>query len=142
MVWETVGRAGEGGARREKWWREGKGTARSPVTSFLRRDILDSLRARTMARSKEATRGAMTGLYDIGLSVREIDGQLGVPKSTVQRWTSRYPVGQLLTDRPRPGRNRVTTPEQVAQMVDMCTNAPLTKRDAMGMIEEVSFHKA
>jgi len=55
-----------------------------------------------MARSKEAIRGAMAGLHDTGLSVREIGGELGVPKSSVQRWTSRYAVSQPLTDRPRP----------------------------------------
>lgn len=87
---------------------------------------------------KVALRGRIVGLFQGGLSIREISRQVGVSPSTVLKWTARHENGEPLTDKPRSGRPRSTTLEEDLQMVNAAILNPISKRGATGISEEVS----
>ncbi|KAK3879568.1 hypothetical protein Pcinc_015855 [Petrolisthes cinctipes] len=59
-------------------------------------------------------RGMVIGRYHAGKSYSQISREMGLSRNTVKAWVRRYEEEGHVRTRPRPGRPRVTTPQQDA----------------------------
>ncbi|KAK3875785.1 hypothetical protein Pcinc_015859 [Petrolisthes cinctipes] len=59
-------------------------------------------------------RGMVIGRYHAGQSYSQISREMGLSRNTVKAWVRRYEEEGHVRTRPRPGRPRVTTPQQDA----------------------------
>lgn len=71
-------------------------------------------------------RGKIVGLREAGLSTREISTQLGISRSTVQRWIHRWEESGNLLDRERGKPPRKTTREQDERILQAAEDNPIT----------------
>ena len=78
-----------------------------------------------------ALRGRIVGLHESGLSARAIAQQLGIARSTVQRWLRRWEESADLTDHRRGRPARKTTPEEDRQICQAADENPFTNAVAI-----------
>ena len=65
-----------------------------------------------MPRLSQEARNQAIGMIRAGMTMRAVAGLFNVDKNTVDRLVQRHRVSGSVTDRPRSGRPRVTTPAQ------------------------------
>lgn len=71
-------------------------------------------------------RGRIIGLWEAGCTSRAIAEELGLHRSTVYKWISRWQEEGSVSTKPRSGRPKVTTPEQDEAIVERVRERPLT----------------
>ncbi|KAK3887591.1 hypothetical protein Pcinc_008295 [Petrolisthes cinctipes] len=71
-------------------------------------------------------RGQIIGRYKAGQSLSQISREMGLSRNTVKLWVQRYEAEGHVMTRMRPGRPRLTTPEQDAMIVAAAHESPLT----------------
>lgn len=91
----------------------------------------------TMPRLTRDERWRAVGLLDAGLSARQVARRFGCNVSTIARLLQRHEETGSVADRPRPGRARVTTPDQdryieMQHLRDRFRTATQTARETPG----------
>ncbi|KAK3886989.1 hypothetical protein Pcinc_004224 [Petrolisthes cinctipes] len=69
-------------------------------------------------------RGMVIGRYHAGQSYSQISREMGLSRNTVKAWVRRYEEEGHVRTRPRPGRPRVTTPQQDAAIYATSVRTP------------------
>ena len=91
---------------------------------------LEALVRQHRAPQSVVMRARIILLADEGAGVHETVRELGIGRTTVQRWRQRWrdsagqPFAERLCDAPRPGTPPTFTPEQICALIALACEAP------------------
>lgn len=108
---------------------EGRGRRHAPRTRANRPEVIRH-------------RGEIIGRYKSGQSLKEISRQMAIHIKSVRLWVKRYEAEGHVETRPRPGRPRVTSPDDDRRLIsaaEQCLKKTTVKKATVTLTRELGL---